>query len=113
MANLYNQMPIQLDTDIASYRAAQTLVAPTSNVPTNVNVWKLVLQVNATSVAGTVTITKPSDGTNLFPPMPVAAGATAGSILYLDEPNSLMNWADFAVTGLTATSTRLWLWYRS
>jgi hypothetical protein len=46
--------------------------------------------------------------------MPVAASIAANSILVTDEPTDAAGdllWRDFAVTGLTATGTKLYLWY--
>ncbi len=108
MANYYGK-PIILDTDITSYRTAASQLQ-------GVRVTKLVLAVGpgGASSAGTVTITAPSDSATLYPPMVVAAGVGANSILYADEPpdtKGTLTWRDFAVTGVTATGTRLFLWW--
>jgi hypothetical protein len=105
-------MPIQLDTDFVSWRANQTLVAQTSNALAGISPYKITLEPNGTSVAGTVTITAPSDSSTLYPPMAVAAGATTGMPLYYDNLTQPINWRDFSITGLTATSTRIFIWYR-
>jgi len=108
MANNYNSMPISLDTDIASFGAAQTL----QSKPFGIRVWKIGLYSVGTSTAGTVTVTEPNSGIALLGPMVVPASATAGTFLYYDNPTQLLQWRDFAVTGLTATGTRLLIWYR-
>lgn len=109
MANLPNNMPISLDTDITSYGNAQTLQATHFGI----RPYKIVLAANATSVAGTVTITNPVDGSALYPPMVVTAAAPAGTVLFVDAIDNLLTWKDWAVTGLTATSTRLFVYYRA
>lgn len=111
MANSQNTMPIVDDTDFASWRAAQTLVAQTSNALAGIRPFKITLEANGTSVAGTVTITAPSDGIALYPPLLVPAGSTTGTVLYQDNIDTKLNWRDFAITGLTATSTRIYIWY--
>jgi hypothetical protein len=109
MANNFNSMPISLDTDVANFGAAQTLQAR----PFGLRVWKIELYSVGASTAGTVTVTEPNSGIQLLGPMAVAAGATAGSLLFYDNPTQLLQWpANFAVTGLTATGTRLLIWYR-
>lgn len=113
MANQYNNQPLSLDTDTTSWRQNQTLVSQTSNALAGISPYKITLEPNGTSSAGTVTITAPSDSSTLYPPMAVAAGATTGTVLYYDNLTQLLNWRDFAVTGLTATSTKIYIWYRS
>ena len=108
MANYYGK-PIILDTDITSYRTAASQLQ-------GVRVTKLVLAVGpgGASSAGTVTITAPSDSATLYPPIPVAASVAANSILVTDEPTDALGtltWRDFAVTGLTTTGTRLFLYW--
>lgn len=110
MANALNNNPIIIDTDITSYRTA----APSLQ---GVRVNKLVLAVgpDGASTAGTVTITKPSDSSTLYPPLSVPVSQAADTILFLDNPtapNSSLTWSDFAVTGVTATGSRLFLWTR-
>ena len=107
MANTYGK-PIILDTDLVSYRAS----APSLQ---GVRVTKLILAVGSGSAssAGTVTITAPSDGATLYPTLVIAASVAANSILFSDEPTDAkgsLTWRDFAVTGLTATKTILYLW---
>ena len=114
MSNALNNLPMIIDTDIVSWRNS----ADVSNAgyTTGVRIKKLVLVVGtgSASSAGTVTITAPSDSTNLYPPMPVAASIAARSILVTDEPTDALGtltWRDFAVTGLTATKTVLYLYW--
>lgn len=108
MANNLGVMPLSIDTDLANFGTSQTLQA----TPFGLRVWKFALVANATTVAGTVTVTDPASGVPLIPPMVVSAGATAGTTLYYDNPTQLLTWKNFAVTGTTATSTRLFVWYR-
>ena len=114
MANSLNSLPMILDTDLASWRTAAAIVA--AGYTTGIRVKKLVLAVGSggASSAGSVTITAPSDSATLYPPIPVAATVAANSILVTDEPTDALGtltWRDFAVTGLTATGTRLFLWW--
>ncbi|SRR6266704_5958391 len=127
MANSYNSMPIILDTDIATgWRANQTL--NTGNLPSNIQqtsgavtrqwgirVTKVEVISNGVTIAGTVTITDPKDGTVLFPPVnvPANAGASGTVIQREDFENHFPAWRDFIVTGLTATVTKLIVWYRA
>lgn len=111
MANLFNQFPVVLDTDFSSFRAGQTLQSQAFGL----RVYKLSLVVapGGVSSAGSVTITAPSDSAALYPPMPVSASTPAKTILYTDNlDNQQLPWRDFAVTGLTATGTVLYVWYR-
>lgn len=108
MANSLGSMPLTVDTDIASFGAAQTL----QNTPFGIRVWKMALVATTTTSAGTVTVTEPNSGIPLLAPMVVGPGATVGTTLYYDNPTQLLQWRDFAVTGLTATGTRLFVWYR-
>ena len=109
MANSLNSLPMIIDTDITSYRLT------TGERLQGIRVSKLVLVVDATgaSTTGTVTITAPSDGSLLYPPLLVPAASPAYTVLYLDnpDPNAPINWRDFAVTGVTATGTRLFLYW--
>jgi|SRR6185437_6723751 len=111
MPNSYNTMPIVLTADITSFRAAQTLQTQAFGL----RVYKLALAVGSggASSAGTVTITAPSDSIALYPPLPVSASAPAKTILFTDNlDDQELQWRDFAVTGLTATGTALYIWYR-
>lgn len=108
MANSNNSMPILLDTDTNSWGKAQTLQA----TPFGLRVWKIALFVNTTSIAGTVNIVDPNDNTVLLAPMVVPAAGAAGTLYFYDNPIQLLQWRDFKVTGLTATSTKLMIWYR-
>ena len=108
MANALTQKPIVIDTDITSFRTA-------SGYLQGVRVTKLILAVGAgaASVAGNVAITAPSDSAVLYPPMLVAGSQAALTILFSDEPTDAkgsLTWRDFAVTGVTATKTILYLW---
>ena len=114
MANALNSLPMIIDTDITTWRSAAAIVA--AGYTTGIRVKKLVLAVGpgGASSAGTVTITAPSDSATLYPPMVVSATVAANSILYSDEPTDALGtltWRDFAVTGVTATGTRLLLWW--
>jgi hypothetical protein len=113
MANALTQKPIIIDTDLVSYRADASVIA--LGGVQGVRVQKLVLSVgpSATSTAGTITITAPSDSKLLYPPLVVGSTIAANTILFSDEPTapeSSLTWRDFAVTGVTATATRLFLW---
>jgi len=113
MANALTQKPLIIDTDLATYTGAAAVKA--LGGVQGVRVTKLVLAVGAggASSAGTVTFTNPTDGITIYPPIPVAASVAAYSVLYTDEPTDAkgsLAWRDFAVTGLTATGTRLFLW---
>ena len=110
---IYNN-PIILDADITTWRNNATVAA--AGCWTGIRVKKLVLAVahGGASSAGLVTITAPSDSATLYAPMPVAASIAADSILITDEPTDAegtLTWCDFAVTGLTATGTRLFLYW--
>ncbi len=114
MANKLNSLPMVVDTDITTWRNDAVIVA--AGYKTGIRVKKLVLAVGTggASSAGTVTITAPSDSATLYPPIPVAAAVGAGSILATDEPTDALGtltWRDFAVTGLTATGTVLYLYW--
>lgn len=107
MANSYNTRPLVFDTDFSSFRTA-------ASATSGIRVEKLVLAVggSATSTAGTVTIKAP-DGITLYPPMAVPASQAEYSILFNEPPNvwtDVLTWRDFAVTGLTATGTVLYIW---
>jgi hypothetical protein len=108
MANSLNSMPITVDTDLASFGAAQTL----QNKPFGLRVWKIALVATTSTTAGTVTITEPNSNISLVAPMAVPAATSADTILYYDNPTQLLQWRDFKVTGVTATGTRLFVWYR-
>ena len=114
MANDYNSLPVLVDTDISTgWRANQTLSSNT--YATGLRIVKIALVVaSTTSSAGTVTITDPNDSTVLYPPMTVAASIAVGNVLYTDNLDSqALQWRDFNVTGVTATGTRLYIWYRA
>ena len=114
MANALNSYPMVIDTDITTWRNNATIVA--AGYTTGIRVKKLALVVahGGSSSAGTVSITAPSDSAVLYPSMPVAASIAADSILITDEPTEALGtltWRDFSVTGVTATGTKLLLWW--
>ena len=114
MANILGAAPLIIDTDLASWRNAASVVA--LGYKTGIRVKKLVLAVGAggASSAGQVTITAPSDSATLYPPMLVPAGQAAYTILFTDEPTDAegtLTWRDFAVTGVSSTGTRLYLYW--
>ena len=112
MANALTQKPIIIDTDITTYTGAAAVKALGGVQGVRVQKLALVVGTGGVSSAGTVTITG-SDGITLYPPMVVAASVPAKSILFTDDPsapNSSLTWKDFAVTGVTATGTVLYLW---
>lgn len=108
MANQNNATPVSLDTDQNSFRASQTLQTGGFGV----RVHKIELVAATSTTAGTVTIVDPNDNTTLFPPISVPAGSAANSIILNDNFNQALTWRDFKVTGLTATGTRLYIWYK-
>ena len=108
MANALKNRPISIDTDIASYRTSASALQ-------GIRVTKMILVVGpgGASSAGNVTITAPSDSAALYPPIVVPAGQAAGSAIWTDDPTEVtgaLTWRDFAVTGVTATGTVLYLW---
>lgn len=113
MANDVTDIPMIFDTDFASFQGISG--APKKNV----RVRRMVLSVGAGGVssAGTVSIAINAAGSRLlYPPMTVAAGIAANQILVTDGPwtwDDTLTWPDFAVTGLTATATRLFVWLRT
>lgn len=129
MANSYNSNPIILDTDISTgWRANQTL--NTGNLPQNqyqqqvsgvtttrqwgIRPFRIQLLSNGTTVAGTVVVADPVDATILWQAAVAAAAGAAGTILIDESFNPITaNWRDFKVTGLTATLTKIQIWYRS
>lgn len=109
MANAYNNFPMTLDTDLVSYRAT----APSF---TGLRIAKIMLVVRpgGAATAGVVTITNPIGGANLYPPIAVGTQA-ANTVIVNDQstdPQGSLTWQDFSVTGLTATASILYLWYK-
>lgn len=113
MSNSYNTQPIVLDTDTTSWRQNQTLVSQSSNALAGIRPFKITLEAASATSAGTVTITAPSDGTPLYAPLSVSAAVPASTIIYSDNLTQPLTWRDFAATGLTATATKLYIWYRA
>ena len=116
MANSLVTLPVIIDTDLATFRGAASVISTNCTQGCGLRVSKLILTVGpgGASSAGIVSITSPVDSSVLYPPLPVAAGISAYSILFTDEPPDAagnLTWRDFAVTGLTATGTKLYLWY--
>ena len=114
MANSLVTQPIIVSTDITTWRSAAAVKA--LGITTGIRVLKLVLAVGSGggSSAGNVTITAPSDSAVLYPTLAVPAAQAANTILFTDEPtspSSTLTWRDFAVTGVTATGTKLYLYY--
>jgi len=114
MSNVLVNQPIQIDADITTWRSATAVKA--LGITTGIRVLKLVLSVagGGASSAGNVTITAPSDSAVLYPTLAVPAAQPANTILFTDEPtspSSTLTWRDFAVTGVTATGTKLYLYY--
>jgi len=114
MSNSLVTKPILISSDITTFRGASAVTS--LGWTQGLRITKLVLAVGAggASSAGVVAITAPSDSAVLYPPIPVAASIAANSILYTDEPTNAkgdLTWRDFAVTGVTATGTVLYLWY--
>jgi hypothetical protein len=106
MSNAYNN-PIILDTDITSYRTG-------AGVTIGIRVLKLILAVGGSaSSAGSVAIVNPENSQVLYPPIPVANSTAANTIVLTDNPTGqgVMSWPDFKVTGLTATGTKLYIWF--
>jgi len=106
MANTFNN-PLVFDTDFSSYRTAATKT-------TGLRVLKLMLVVGGSaSSAGSVAITNPENSQVLYPPIGVAASTAANSIILNDNPTGqgVMSWPDFGASGLTATGTKLYIWF--
>ena len=125
MANSYNSMPIILDTDTASgWVGLQTLNV--GNLPSNaqqlsgavarmpgVRPFRLQILSNGVTVAGVISVTDPKDSTILWQAAIAATAGATGTII-IDEAfdNTRLTWRDFKVTGLTATVTKMQIWYR-
>jgi hypothetical protein len=105
MANIYNTNPIHIDVDMtAGWRSLQTL----SGTPMGIRVVKILLTGNPTAAAGSITITDPNDGTVLLA-LPVTSSM---SPIQFDFQTAGVGWRDFQVTGVTATTTALKIWYK-
>lgn len=110
MANSLSTNPLVLTADLASFQAAQTLTAQSE--PLGIRIRKRALYANASTVAGTVTVTDPVSGRLLLVPVAVAAYQITDAVLYAqDFPSDPQMWTNFSATGLTATKTTLVLWW--
>jgi hypothetical protein len=127
VANSYNSNPIILDTDISTgWRANQTL--NTGNSPATIQQpnpsarqwgirpYKIILESAGVTSAGTVTIQDPIDSTVLWNAAVASAAGPSGTVIPNDRDDfegTMPLWRDFKVTGLTATVTKIYIWYRS
>ena len=104
--------PIVIDTDITTYTGASAVKALGGVEGVRVSKIMLVVGSGSAASAGQVTITAPSDSAVLYPPILVGSQAAYTIILNdnLTDPKSSLTWRDFAVTGVTATKTVLYLW---
>ena len=107
MSNTLTNMPIIIDTDITSFRTSSGYV-------NGIRPCKIVLVVGTASAAsaGQVTITSPNNSNQaLYFPILVGTQPAYTVILNDNVGSCRLNWADFAVTGVTATKTVLYIWY--
>ena len=116
MANALTARPIVIDTDITTFRGASAVTSSNCTQGQGLRIEKIMLVVGGSaSTSGTVTITAPSDSAVLYPTI-LVTGATAANTTILndtlDDVAGTLTWRDFAVTGVTATGTKLYLWYR-
>ena len=111
MANVYNSNPITLDTDMTSgWRANQTL----NTKQWGIKVAKLAITANGTVATGTINVADPTDGTVLYTiQIPTPAATAPFTPIFVDFETTLAAWRDFKVTGLTATVTKMQIWYRA
>jgi hypothetical protein len=118
MANDLKANPIILDTDFISFAALWKTLTTEAIAPTAWRIRRLMLCVGAggAATAGLVTINQNASGSRLLY-MPMVVGTQAANVqIVTDGPyggDDVLAWADFAVTGLTATGTRLFLWLRN
>ena len=117
MPNVLTQNPLIIDTDITTFRNASAVTSTNCTQGQGIRVTKLVLAVahGGVSSAGTVTITSPSDSSVLYPTLLVTASQPADNELCVDSEPAVTGgvcWRDFAVTGVTATGTKLYIWYK-
>jgi hypothetical protein len=109
MSNTYTTGPMVITTDFSNYRTS-------AGVSSGVRILKLMLVVaGSTATAGQVTITLPSNSQALYPPINVTTSNVAYSIVLNDNltGQAILSWQNFAVTGVTATGTVLYLWTSS
>ena len=121
-----NPIVVVTDANITNgWKKSQTLnianLPPTAQNPgpilaqPGIRIAKIVLVSNGTTVAGTVNVIAPTaDAMPLLPPIAVGGGAGAlGTVIYREDfAEQFPNWKDFKVTGLTATVTALFVYYR-
>lgn len=113
MANSLVAQPMIIDTDITTWRGATAV--NNAGYLTGIRVQKIALAVGSggAATAGQVKITAPSDSAVLYPPLLVGTQA-AYTIIYESNPTDpfgSLTWRDFAVTGVTATGTVLYIWW--
>jgi hypothetical protein len=113
MANDYNSEPIVIDTDqTVGWRESQTLSSNT--YATGLRITKIMLIAASSTSTGVVSIADPIDSTILYPPIIVAASAAADTVILNDNLDTQsLQWRDFKITGLTATATKILIWYRA
>jgi hypothetical protein len=132
-----NLNPIVITADIAAsgtapnatgWKGQQTLVGGVAGqkTPTTIQnpnpviaqpgllITKIMLVQNSTSttVAGAVYVQNPNDNTYLFPGIPVTVQTVSFNFFSETYGEQPLRWKDFIVTGLTATATALFLWYK-
>ena len=114
MSNSLSAYPIVIDTDITTFLGAAAVTSTNCTQGCGIRVKKLKLVNGSAPITGAVTITAPSDGSSLYPPILVPATPVANAVVVDDNPTDVygdLTWRDFAVTGVTATGTKLYLWY--
>ena len=118
MANDLKANPIILDTDFTSFAALWKTLTGEASAPIAFRIRTLMLVVGAggAASAGQVTINQNASGSRLLYP-PILVGTQAAYVLLVSDGvynlDDRLTWGDFAVTGLTATGTRLFLWLRN
>lgn len=116
MANDLAANPIILDTDVTSFAALWKTQFSKSPSSWRIRRFALVVGTGGSSSAGHVDITNKASTRALYEPLLVPASLAARSIVTTDGPwtwDDTLAWPDFAVTGLTATGTQLYLWVRN
>lgn len=106
MANVVTQKPLILDTDFADFTAVSGFL--TGSLPLRVR--RIALVAGASAAAGTVAVTDKLSGAALLAPM-LASAAAQNTIEYADDFGGVTQlWPNFAVSGLTASGTKLYVW---